>query len=131
MIEHDSSPNIEAEIAELSRQIESKRLELEQKNNIVTDDKALVRDIITSANSATTTSAKIVSDSNNNSDSYLDSLPVGVEKQVGQLVEKVFDRGLTKTIAEAKKLPALDLDAFHDTLTDRVYNELKSRGLVS
>ena len=122
MIEHDSSPNIEAEIAELSRQIESKRLELEQKNNIVTDDKALVRDIITSANSATTTSAKIVSDSNNNSDSYLDSLPVGVEKQVGQLVEKVFDRGLTKTIAEAKKLPALDLDAFHDTLTDRVYN---------
>jgi hypothetical protein len=127
MIEQNFSPNIEAEIAELTTRIEAKRRELEEKNNIKIDDKAVVQAVVTDFVSPPPSAPK----TDNTDDSYLDNLPLEVETHVSELVEKVFDRGLGKTIAEARKLPAFDLDAFHDTLTDKIYNQLKNRGLVS
>ncbi len=132
MIEKNTSANIEAEIAELSARIEEKRRELEKENNIVPDDKATVKAVVASFVPAATLPAGQAGGPTAGEDaSYLDHLPSEVAATVDELVQKVFDRGLAKTIAEARRLPALDLDAFHDTLTDKVYDELKGRGLVT
>ncbi len=130
MLEQNSSAHIEAEIAELSAKIEEKRRILETEQGIVSDQSvvaAAIQDFVpTTSLPAHSTQSQTTDD-----DSYLDSLPTETEALVKDLVDKVFDRGLRRTLGEARHLAALDLDAFHDTLTDKVYAELKSRGLVN
>ena len=129
MIEQTSSnAHIEAEIAELSAQIEAKRRILESEQGIV-EDRALVRQVVSDFVPPAQTTVSSAPPPSDNS-SYLDNLSVEVREAVALLVAKVFERGLAKTITEARQMSALDLDAFHDTLTDKIYAELKNRGLV-
>ena len=46
------------------------------------------------------------------------------------MVDSVFHEGLWKTLAKAKKSDPFVLDAFHDALTDKLYDELKNRKLI-
>ncbi len=128
MIERNSSPSIEAEIAELEERIAEKRRTLETENHMV-PTKDLVRQVVSDFQTAphrvptTTTSFEEAS--------YLDNLPAPVDNQVSYLVERVFEKGLAHTIAEAKKLSPLEQDAFHDTLVEKIYDELKTRGSIA
>ena len=133
MLEQKLSSNIEAEIADLSRQIEAKRRLLETESGMVEDKQVVAAVVKVPAEDTSVPILRPVSGNQSNQDgslSYLDSLDDQTKERVLEFVDKVFERGLGRTISEAKKLEALDLDAFHDTLTDRVYNELKKRGLV-
>lgn len=49
---------------------------------------------------------------------------------VQALVNLAYQKGLEVAIGEAKKLGPFILDAFHDALTDKLYGELKIRGLI-
>ncbi len=61
---------------------------------------------------------------------YLKDSSVEIKLQVEKLVESVFNDGLEKTIKKATTSNAFVLDAFHDALTDKLYNELKTRKLI-
>jgi hypothetical protein len=61
---------------------------------------------------------------------YLKDSPAEVKLQVEKLVDAVLHQGLEKTIKEANKAGAFILDAFHDALTDKLYEELKNRKLI-
>ena len=67
-----------------------------------------------------------------------DVLPVYLQKEspeiqlkVEELIDVTFHKGIDASISEAKKYGPYILDAFHDTLTSKLYDELRSRGLVS
>lgn len=61
---------------------------------------------------------------------YLQDAPADVKFQVEKLLDLAWHKGITIAIKEAKKAGALILDAFHDAITDKFYNELKSRGYI-
>jgi len=127
MLEHNlqSPVSLEKEIALLNEQIEQKREQLEQENKIVSD-KELIKEVLVS----TPTISAPASQSTPSDDSYLNDLDEVTEANIGDLLDKVFSTGLAKTLKLAKQLSPLELDAFHDTLTDRLYDELSKRGLI-
>ncbi len=61
---------------------------------------------------------------------YLKDSPAEVKLRVEKLVDSVFHQGIKKTVKEAKGGGAFVLDAFHDALTDKLYEELKKRKLI-
>jgi len=61
---------------------------------------------------------------------YLKDSPAEIKLQVEKLVDAVFHQGLEKTVKEANRAGAFILDAFHDALTDKLYEELKQRKLI-
>jgi hypothetical protein len=61
---------------------------------------------------------------------YLKDSPAEIKLQVEKLIDSVFHQGIEKTVKEANKAGAFILDAFHDALTDKLYDELKSRKLI-
>jgi len=61
---------------------------------------------------------------------YLKDSPKEIKVQVEKLVDKVFSQGIEKTIKEANQSSAFILDAFHDALTDKLYDELKKRKMI-
>ncbi len=61
---------------------------------------------------------------------YLRDSPAEIKLQVEKLVDAVFHQGLEKTVKEANRAGAFILDAFHDALTDKLYEELKQRKLI-
>lgn len=61
---------------------------------------------------------------------YLKDSPAEIKLQVKKLVDSVFHQGIEKAVKEASKNSAFILDAFHDALTDKLYDELKKRKLI-
>lgn len=61
---------------------------------------------------------------------YLKNSPPEIKLQVERLVNSVFHQGIEKTVKEASKAGAFILDALHDALTDKLYEELKRRKLI-
>jgi hypothetical protein len=148
MAENFDQNIIEAEIAQLSKEIEDKRRQLESQRGITgesTGDKELVRAVMaekifpaqpSSAPAATqTTAAQAIvppppPPKPAAGVSYLDSLDANAVETVNMLINKAFSGGLTKAISKAQEETPYILDAFHDALTDKLYEELKSRKLV-
>ena len=62
--------------------------------------------------------------------SYLDDAATDIKLKVEQMVDLAYHKGIMEAIKEAKKGGPLILDAFHDALTDRVYEDLKRRGIL-
>jgi len=60
---------------------------------------------------------------------YLEKEPPEVKEKIEKLIEMAMNKGLKKASDEAKRMPPLIADAFHDALADKV-DELKSRGLI-
>jgi len=134
-MENISSSALEAEIAALQQKIESKKNQLEVASGIIeeTGGKELldqaVRELFTSSHStAESTPAPIVASPK--SASYLDRLDDETATTVGQLVEQMSTAGIAKTVATAEALGPFALDALHDLLVDRLYEELRSRGII-
>lgn len=61
---------------------------------------------------------------------YLKNSPAEIKLQVEKLIESVFNDGLEKAVKKAVLSDAFILDAFHDALTDKLYEELKARKLI-
>ncbi len=61
---------------------------------------------------------------------YLQRESPEVRLKVEELVDFAFHKGIDASISEAKKFGPFILDAFHDTLTTKLYEELKSRNLL-
>ncbi len=61
---------------------------------------------------------------------YLKDFPVEIKLQIEQLIDLTFHQGIEKVINRALRASPFILDAFHDTLTDKLYEEMKKRNLL-
>jgi len=140
--------NLEVEIAELQKMIEAKRDQLEKEGGIV-EEKELVRQSVkemfldkavpstlpqaatpidqtaTPAVSATTNVQPNSADA-----SYLDYLDADTTEKINHLIEEIPTKGIAPVIDEVAGQEPFVIDALHDALIDKLYDELKSRGLV-
>lgn len=61
---------------------------------------------------------------------YLISESAQIKSKVEELIGLVFAEGVERAAKKASKSGPFILDAFHDALTAKLYEELKKRGLV-
>lgn len=61
---------------------------------------------------------------------YLQKESPEMKLKVEELIDMTFHQGIDKAVAEARQYGPFVLDAFHDTLTSKMHEELKSRGLI-
>ena len=61
---------------------------------------------------------------------YLDKASNDIKLRTEQLIDITFHRGLENALKEAKKSGPFVLDAFHDALADKLYEEIKKRGMI-
>lgn len=61
---------------------------------------------------------------------YLDKETDMVKLKVEKLLDLALHKGIKRAAVEARDGGPLIMDAFHDALTDRLYKELKQRGLL-
>jgi len=61
---------------------------------------------------------------------YLQDDDEAIKKEVENLVEQVFDKGLEAALKSAAKQSPFIEDAFHDALVDKLLPELKKRGII-
>jgi len=131
--------NLEQEIAELQKKIEEKRNLLEQQGGII-EEKELVSEAVREvASTVSETRSEELSPvapakaekAKPDDASYLDLLDEESVTMLNDLITKLPEIGLAKTVAmaESYNIPYL-VDALHDVLVDRLYDELKSRGFV-
>lgn len=62
--------------------------------------------------------------------SYMKDAPLDVKDRVERLVEDAFKHGVEHAAIEAQKSGPFVVDALHDALSDRFYEELKKRNFV-
>ena len=136
---------VEAEIAVLTQQIEAKRRQLGTDHGII-EGKDLVRHVVAerigevmgaavsaaATDPQTTVPAKAASPKKGSSafPTYLDSLDDETVAKINNLIQAVFEQGITKTIKTLVEEDPFILDAFHDALTDKLYEELKTRKII-
>lgn len=126
--------HLESEIADLSRQIEAKRLQLEQEGGVMIEDRQAVAEVVkdhlmaveTTVPAPTTTAVT----SSDDSDDYLENLDESTTQVVNGLIAKLPEVGLVKTIALARDTNPFYLDVLHDALTSRLYDELVAQGYL-
>lgn len=141
MSEYQKDNILENEIAELNREIEAKRAELELKKGITSERGALHEVVAEKLDKSSADAAALRQELQANmaggsqsaqsqSGGYLNSLSDEQVETVNHLVGLIASKGIKNAIAEAKKLDPFLLDAFHDALVDKLYDELANRGLV-
>lgn len=125
---------LEADIEKLSKEIAEKRNLLEHKN--LSERELLKKTLepmigqqLQTANQQTSYIYQ-TNDDTQILPNYLKNSPIEIKLQVEKLIDLVFHQGLEKTIREAACIGPFILDAFHDALTDKLYEELKKRKLI-
>ncbi|MEK7144019.1 MAG: hypothetical protein AAB820_01670 [Patescibacteria group bacterium] len=130
-MDNPSGNNLEKELIQLAKEVSEKRGMPEYEK---LSERELVKEtlgpLINQASPSGSSAA--VSDSRTATISLddLSNLPAEAKIQVEKLVESVFKEGLENGVKNAKKSDAFVLDAFHDALTDKFYEELKKRKLI-
>lgn len=127
-IEHSA---LEADIERLSREIAEKRnlpetKELSERELV----KQVLHPLIKQPVSRPTTVQPAAPVEESVLPQYLNDSPAEIKLQVEKLVDSVFHQGIEKTAKQARQASAFVLDAFHDALTDKLYEELKKRKLI-
>lgn len=61
---------------------------------------------------------------------YLLTEPDQIKDRVEHLITMAFSEGIERSLKEAAKSGPFILDAFHDALTSKLYEELNKRGLL-
>lgn len=61
---------------------------------------------------------------------YLQNANQETRLKVEQLVDLAWHKGIRIAVKEAEKSGSFFVDALHDALTDKLYNEFKNRGLL-
>lgn len=59
---------------------------------------------------------------------YLENESPEMKTKIQELIDIALVSGVEKSVIEAKKYSPFILDALHDALTEKIYNELKNRG---
>ena len=59
---------------------------------------------------------------------YLENESPEMKTKIQELIDIALMSGVEKSVIEAKKYSPFVLDALHDALTEKIYNELKNRG---
>ncbi len=134
---------IEAEIAELSRRIEEKRKVLESSHGIVEERelvasavKEKIAELTPSGAPATTSAVQPTSLPTTNLPaspqraSYLDTIGPGAIERLNVLLQMAVDHGLKKALKALETEEPFLVDAFHDAIADRYYEELKRHGVL-
>lgn len=144
MTENAFNQDLESEIAELSRQIENKKRALEVEKGIVREEKEILaetvvehfypnQDLNISASNTTDENlavATTVTKLNPVNKDYLDTLPAEVVESINTYVSMIPKDGIRKTINKVQSEQPFMVDAFHDALVTRLYEELKERGII-
>jgi hypothetical protein len=147
MPENISQNVIEAEIVLLTKEIEEKRRMLEAQKGVIEapkDEKELVRAVLAEkfpSSAPVQTQAPVPAPATPAvppptaakkpaGGSYLDTLDEESVASVNVLLEGAFSHGLSAAISKAREQSPFILDAFHDALTDKLYDELKARKIV-
>ena len=142
MAENLMGGNLESEIAELSRQIEEKKRALESQSGIIRENKELLAEsvaenfypqagrdetpIFSAQNSPSTSSgAAAVPPAD-----YLDTLPPEKVETLNTYIAMIPQAGIRTTIKRVITEVPFIIDAFHDALVTRLYDELKDRGII-
>jgi len=141
MAENISQSNLESEIAELSRQIENKKRALEAESGIVREEKEVVAETIAEHFYDDTAIAGVTSNDDTPvktaptklsplSKDYLDTLSPETIESVNTYVSMIPKDGIRKTVKRVQTEQPFIIDAFHDALVTRLYDELKTRGVI-
>jgi hypothetical protein len=123
-MEQPSPEVLEAELADLSRQIEARRAELAAVSGVVTERELVHQTVSHEFGVPAATAAPSAAED------YLDSLDDTTAGAVNDLISMVPTHGIKKALSAAREQDPVVLDAFHDALVDRLYDELKERGWV-
>ncbi len=126
---------LEKDIERLSREVVEKKNLSEYKE---ISERELIKQVITPLVLQTKSKVVELTDNSQNASNaeetvlpdYLKNSPAETKLQVEKLVESVFNDDLEKTMKKAVSSNAFVLDAFHDALTDKLYDELKTRKLI-
>lgn len=125
---------LEADIEKLSKEVAEKRnlpeyKELSEKELVKEHLRSIIKPPITGGEKPVVKSQEPSAVSEILPD-YLKDSTAEIKLQVEKLVDLVFHQGLEKTVKEAKKTRPFILDAFHDALSDKLYEELKKRKMI-
>ena len=118
---------LEKDIARLSTEIETGQVEKERFKETV---KATLQSRFAPKSVQPAPDSTTQSKSSSMLPSYLQKAPDEVKLAVERLLDMAWHKGIAAAIKEAAKEGPLFLDAFHDTLTDKLYDEFKRRGLI-
>jgi len=129
--------NLEQEIAELQKMIEAKRDQLEKAGGII-EEKELVRQSVremflnvpAQIPLSTTTPTPATTQTVPVGGSYLDYLDPQTTETINRFIGEIQAKGITPVINEVASQKPFVVDAFHDALVDKLYDELKQRGLI-
>ena len=128
----ESGATIEQEIAQLEKQLQEKKANLEQQpeQNEFQPDKEILRGVVGEKIQQNAPSYVPKSTPQTQTDD-IGSVPVELKDKIQELVNHVFQNSLDQGIKEAVKSnnPAL-IDAFHDVLVDQLYDVLLERKKV-
>ncbi|OGY62374.1 MAG: hypothetical protein A2745_02155 [Candidatus Harrisonbacteria bacterium RIFCSPHIGHO2_01_FULL_44_13] len=62
--------------------------------------------------------------------SYAQDLSADFKLRIEKLIDLAWHKGISSAVAEARRSGVFILDAFHDALTDKLYDEFKKRKLI-
>lgn len=122
--EHSS---LEADIKRLSAEIKERGISEKGKEAL----KTIVKEQIPAPiSSVTPTQPAVPPTSSVSLPHYMDGEKDLVKLKVEKLLDLAWHKGVKRASEEARDSGPIVLDAFHDALTDKLYEELKRRGLI-
>lgn len=132
--------NISHDIERLTQELEEKRQQLAEASETHAD-KELLRQVIgeriqaappASQTSVPPSAAAIGALGDDSADfpNYLAGASDDIKAHVHHLIQIAMTSGIEKAASSAKKESSYVLDAFHDALVDKLYNDLKGRGVL-
>lgn len=123
---------LESDIKKLSVEIAEKKNLAEHKN---LSDKELVKAALRPTIKQAAIQQQVFQPQTQNIQSavlpdYLKDSPADIKLQVEKFIDLAFHQGIEKAAKAASQSSTFILDAFHDALTDKLYEELKQRKLI-
>src|SRR3989344_2615329 len=130
---HDTMFNhntLEKDIERLSREVSEKRELPEHKGSSEREIiKQTIQPLVRQRADESQSGVQQTSDEDSVLPDYLRQSSPESRLEVEKLIDAVFHEGLGKTVKVARAAGPFILDAFHDALTDKLYDELKKRKL--
>lgn len=124
MAELFSAESVQSEIADISRAIETRRESISSERGIKTE-RDIVHHVI-----GEELFGKQTTPSQEKSGHYLDNLSDAEKESLNHYITQIPERGIARIIDAVRNEQPLLIDAFHDVLADKLYDELKAHGMV-
>lgn len=122
---------LEADIERLSKEVKEKKSQPQFQNF---SDKDFVKQSVATTITSSTSNFSVQQDFDKIEQevlpNYMKEASPELKLKVEELVELVFKKGIISAAQEAQKYGPYVVDAFHDAITDKLYEELKKRNLI-